>query len=98
MRLQKRKDWPNILPQAIDNWNKSRHESLGHLRPIDLKSPEDAVKVDYAIGYSKESKFLDHEKNMETFTSNNKYELGTFVYVPVESSTRGFHQQVFICI
>ena len=31
MRLQKRDDWPNILPNVIDNWNGSKHPSLGFL-------------------------------------------------------------------
>ena len=31
MRLQQNDDWTKLLPKVVENWNKSKHPSLGYL-------------------------------------------------------------------
>jgi hypothetical protein len=102
LRAKLSDDWPKYLPYVVHALNQRPLERLGGLRPVDVTSVLDDVKVAEAqkakgdIPFSEPS-WREQEKNKLRYEkSNNKFKVGTFVYLdyPQDVFGKSFHAQI----
>lgn len=95
--------WSKYLPDVVKALNERPLKRLGYLRPSDVSSPLDAVKVQEArrnhnIKVYEEPDWRTQEKNQKAYESDSKnvFQKGTFVYAddPQRPFKKSFHYQV----
>lgn len=102
LRSKLSKFWSKYLPFIVNALNQRQLERLGNLRPEDISSPLDNVKVQNArkeknIQVYKEPDWRTQEKNQSDYeASSNPLKVGTFVYADQLQSVfqKSFHFQV----
>lgn len=96
-------DWPKYIPYIVKALNERPLEKLGNLRPIDVKSPLDDIKVQQAQKTAGVEPFSEPDWNVQ-IENQKKYEkspknlqVGNFVYKddPQRVFRKSFHVQVY---
>ena len=94
MRQKGTKDWPNIVPSVINNWNNRQHKSLGGLRPVNLNSKEKSVLLDQYVN-KPSTTFEQRRQNEEEYKREGDIQVDSYVFVsPNIKRQRGFDEQV----
>ena len=88
LRSELSKDWIHYLPIVTNSLNNSPLESLGFLKPSDIRTEADSIKVDQALALNeitpKETlpTFEEQNENQKNYEKNKKNLLpGTFCYL-----------------
>lgn len=95
-------DWPRYLHYVVEALNNRPLEKLGNLRPIDIKSPLDDVKVQKAqqehhVEPFSEPSWDEQDRNQKEYDRNKQnLQPGDFVYLDNRKDVFGksFHIQV----
>jgi hypothetical protein len=83
MRILLTKDWPAHLQQVVANLNNSQNRAIGGLRPADIRSNVDDVKIDARVGLKHDIDFEEQIKNQAAYdSSKDNLKSGDYVYVP----------------
>ena len=94
MRQKGTKDWPNIVPSVVNNWNNRQHKSLGGLRPVNLNSKEKSVLLDQYVN-KPSTTFEQRRQNEEEYKREGDIQVDSYVFVsPNIKRQRGFDEQV----
>lgn len=94
--------WSKYLPDVVKALNERPLERLGYLKPSDINSPLDTVKVQEArkehnIQVYEQPDWRTQEENQAKYeSSSNPFQKGTFVYAdePQAIFKKSFHIQV----
>jgi hypothetical protein len=83
MRVLLTKAWPDHLQQVVDNINNSKNSAIGGLRPADIRSNVDDVKIDARVGLKHDVDFEEQLKNQADYDKRkDNLKTGDYVYVP----------------
>lgn len=102
MRSKLSQHWSKYLPDIVKSLNERPLKRLGYLRPCDINSPLDVVKVQEArkknnIKVYEEPDWKTQVENQKKYeSSSNPFQKGTFVYAdePERPFKKSFHFQV----
>ena len=102
LRSELSKDWPHYLPIITKSLNDTPVESLGFLKPSDIKSELDTVKVDEALklhGLQKRKlpTFQEQNENQQRYEQNPKNILpNSYCYLTFDEKLfdKSFHVSV----
>ncbi len=76
-------NWPKYLPQVIEAINNTKNKAIGGLRPSEIKSNLDDVKIDARVGLKEDVEFEQQLKNQAAYDKDKKrLQPGQYVYVP----------------
>ena len=67
-RTMKTLDWPRYLNQIVEAINNSPNSAIGGIRPSEIKTPLDGVKIDNAVGIPEDKSFTEQR------TAQKEYE------------------------
>ena len=88
LRSELSKDWIHYLPIVTNSLNNSPLESLGFLKPSDIRTEADSIKVDQALALNEITRketlptFEEQNENQKNYEKNKKNLLpGTFCYL-----------------
>ena len=103
LRSKLSKDWPNYLPLVTESLNNTPLKKIGFLRPIDIQSEADTIKVENALR-SHGLKPLElptfqeqneNQKNYEAQTNN--IQVNTFCYLDFQENIFDKAFDVSVC-
>lgn len=103
LRYKLSDDWVKYLPYVVAALNKRSLERIGFLRPDDIHSEYDNIKVQEAqkknhVEAFSEPDWQTQQKLQQQYekSSKNKFQVGTYVYVdnPQHVFQKSFHVQV----
>lgn len=93
------KAWPNYLQQVVNAINNSKNAAIGGLRPAEIKSNLDDVKIDNVVGLKHDVGFEEQIKNQAKYDrKKGTLKSGDYVYVPAFPATpleKSFDSKVF---
>jgi len=87
LRSELSKDWVKFLPVVTEAFNNTPLKKLGYLKPSDIKSEADSVKVQSALklhGLKQPTlpTFQQQNKNQETYEADKKkIQVNTYCYL-----------------
>ena len=91
LRSELSRDWIHYLPIVTNSLNNSPIESLGFLKPNDIRTEADSAKVDQALQLngipSKETlpTFQEQNENQEKYAKSKKnLQPGMFCYLTID--------------
>lgn len=103
LRYKLSDNWVKYLPYVVAALNKRSLKRIGFLRPDDIHSEFDNIKVQEALKKNHQETFSEpdwrtQQKLQEQYekSSKNKFQVGTFVYLdePQNVFQKSFHVQV----
>lgn len=79
--------WENYISDLVKDINETPVKSIGHIRPGDINSSYDNVKIDNFLAKKPEIPYRTLMKNQKKYESNSKLiQIGAYVYANLKTS------------